>query len=129
MGLDMYIQTEDGLELFYWRKANAIHGWFERHITEHGAIENCDMYPVTKQDAENLIEDCETVLSAYDSGNKVLFERLAYSILPTTPGFFFGSYEYDKYYVQDLRNTIDGMNKVLDYIKDEQENVYYTAWW
>lgn len=31
MGLDMYLYKEKSEEVAYWRKANAIHAWFERN--------------------------------------------------------------------------------------------------
>lgn len=48
MGLDMYLTkrrpgTEGAELLAYWRKANHIHGWFERNTTD-GYIENCELY-------------------------------------------------------------------------------------
>ena len=29
MGLDMFLQDREGNEVAYWRKANAINGWFD----------------------------------------------------------------------------------------------------
>lgn len=53
MGLDMYLtcRAKSGSSehelLAYWRKANHIHGWFERNATD-GCIENCEYYPVCR---------------------------------------------------------------------------------
>ncbi|MEG0303961.1 hypothetical protein, partial [Gordonibacter sp.] len=66
MGLDMYLtrkakggNAEHEL-LAYWRKANHIHGWFERNTTD-GYIENCEYYPVCRQDLVCLMDDCRLV--------------------------------------------------------------------
>ena len=39
-------------------------------------------------------------------------------ILPTQDGFFFGSIEYDEYYMDDIYNTIEMLEKIL---KEEDE--------
>ena len=39
-------------------------------------------------------------------------------LLPTADGFFFGSTEYDEYYLKDIKNTIEILEKV---IKEDEE--------
>jgi hypothetical protein len=49
MGLDMYlgVRTEDGItEVGYWRKANAVHGWFVRECAD--GVDECQEIPVSK---------------------------------------------------------------------------------
>jgi hypothetical protein len=49
MGLDMYlgVRTEEGtLEVGYWRKANAVHGWFVRECAN--GVDECQEIPVSK---------------------------------------------------------------------------------
>jgi hypothetical protein len=49
MGLDMYlgVRTEEGIqEVGYWRKANAIHGWFVRELAN--GVDECQEIPVSK---------------------------------------------------------------------------------
>ena len=53
MGLDMYLtkrsaaaRDEQDEMVAYWRKANHIHGWFERNVA-YGELENCELYPVS----------------------------------------------------------------------------------
>ena len=50
-------------------------------------------------------------------------------ILPTSSGFFFGSTEYDEWYYQDLKNTIEQCQKVLDETDWDTEVVVYTESW
>ena len=48
MGLDMYlgVRTADGIqEVGYWRKANAIHGWFIRECAD--GVDECQEIPVS----------------------------------------------------------------------------------
>ena len=49
MGLDMYlgVRTSEGIqEVGYWRKANAIHGWFVRECGNN--VDECQEIPVSK---------------------------------------------------------------------------------
>lgn len=124
MGLDMYLTkrrrgTDDELQLVaYWRKANHIHGWFERNASD-GCIENCELYPVSKGDLACLMSDCRLVLDN---------PRYAASILPHEDGFFFGSASYDKGYFDSLRGTIERLQRVIDETA-EDEQLFYHAWW
>ena len=91
MGLDMYLTkrrrgSEDDRELVaYWRKANQIHGWFERNTCD-GYIENCECYPVCIGDLECLMADCRLVMEK---------PGCAPQVLPTTEGFLFVGASYD----------------------------------
>ena len=70
MGLDMYLTkrrrgSDAEQELVaYWRKANQIHGWFERNLAD-GYIENCELYPVLAQVISDTTEDDELFYHAW----------------------------------------------------------------
>lgn len=154
MGLDMFlykVEKEEKEEIAYWRKANAIHAWFERNCAD-GELENCQEYVVTKENLEKLKQDCETVLNSsrlvyktvpvreynYDKRDYVTVERtmnlledssVAEELLPTQSGFFFGSTFYDEWYVEDLKETVE---KIKDILKDKDLDKFtmvYSAWW
>ena len=67
-------------------------------------------------------EDGEKLESTYDFTNT----DLAVELLPNQSGFFFGSEEYNKYYLQDLKDTIKIINKTL---KHEEGEIYYSSSW
>ena len=124
MGLDMYLtkrrkgNSEEAELVGYWRKANQIHGWFERNVA-HGYIENCEMYPVCLDDLNCLVEDCKLVMG----------ERAkAPEVLPCEEGFFFGGQLYDDYYFENIAATIDMIGKVIAEATDADE-LFYHAWW
>lgn len=152
MGLDMYLykdNAQDGEEVMYWRKANQIHGWFERHCGG-GCIENCEPVSVTRGDLKTLVVTCEAVLMncemvedevvvghRYENNETVpIVEKalvvknplIAAELLPPTEGLFFGGSNYDQWYVQDLKDTVEGLRKVLD-DTDEDATFEYYAWW
>lgn len=139
MGLDMYLlvgeknkAAEKLTEIFYWRKANQIHGWFDEQLD---GVEDCHYHPVTKEQLEEQQAVCKKVLDhsklvKNEAGEKVLESSLDLEeVLPTMAGFFFGSTDYDVYYLSDVKDTYEGLSKVLADTDFENEQVYYMAWW
>lgn len=103
----------------YWRKANAIHNWFVENI--QGGVDDCNYHrEVRKEDLEELLDVCHEVLTNPD---------LAELRLPTQGGFFFGGTDYDEYYIQDIKDTIDIITKVLETTDFEKEMIYYVSSW
>ena len=123
MGLDMYLEkrktnSKEYVAIAYWRKANQIREWFNSHL-ENG-VENCEYVQVSKEDLEQLLEDCKKVLENHD---------LAEDLLPTSSGFFFGGTDYDEWYFEDLEETIKMLEQILEETDFENEDVYYYEWW
>ena len=137
-------------EVGYWRKANAIHHWFVENI-QNGVDDCCYHREVREEDLLDLLDICKRVLDScelvdgqicngysYQDGKKapimengryVKDPSVAEELLPTESGFFFGSYEYDEYYVEDIKNTIDIITKVLETTNFETEMLYYCSSW
>ena len=103
----------------YWRKANHIHNWFVEHIQD-GEDDCCYHREVTKLDLEELLDLCHEVLCNPD---------LADDRLPTCAGFFFGGTEYDEYYMDSIKETIDIITKVLETTDFETQMIYYISSW
>lgn len=100
------------LDVMYWRKANAIHGWFVNHC--QGGEDDCREYYVLREQLVELRNLCQDVLNGKDG-------------LEPTQGFFFGSYEKDEWYYKDLQETIDGIDKVLE-LPDCYDFYYRSSW-
>lgn len=115
MGLDMYLTDSKGNELGYWRKANAIHGYIVRRHS--GGVDECQKIELTRGDLKVLYARCFTVL---------LDISKAKDLLPPTEGFFFGSYEVDEDYKQDLIDTIKIINTALN---SRKRTFIYQANW
>ena len=150
MGLDMFLYKVKREEAAYWRKANAIHSWFERNVAD-GEIENCEDYYVSKEKLIKLRDDCNKVLNSlkvvdgqvkngerlengqwvplYESGKVVENASVAEELMPTERGFFFGSTDYDQYYLEDLRSTVSQIDKILEETDFDNYNIVYNAWW
>lgn len=106
-----YIMTEE----IYWRKANQIHRWFVENV--QNGVDNCAMYYVSKESLYKLKELCEKVLED---------TSLAPSYLPTQSGFFFGSTDYDSFYFDGLKYTIEKINELL---KEDYDYYKYQSSW
>lgn len=112
--------TEGNYEAAYWRKANQIRNWFVKHLDGFDYSDNGEYYTVTEGILEELIDDCNKVLENHD---------LAEEILPTSSGFFFGSYDYDDWYFSQLESTVKQLTEVIATTDWNSEVVVYTESW
>lgn len=137
-------------EVGYWRKANAIHRWFVENVQND--VDDCGRYEVSKEQLETLLEVCNEVLEnselvegqigngyTFDTnGNKIMhYEEgkyiedpsVAEELLPTTSGFFFGSTDYDEYYISDIEHTVDIIKEALATTDFDREMIVYCSSW
>ena len=105
-------------EVGYWRKANAIHRWFVDNV--QNGVDDCGVYPVSKEDLRALLAACRLIESGWEMPEKVL---------PTQSGFFFGSVEYDEWYYEDIKETIDILEKVLAETDFDNYQITYQSSW
>lgn len=117
MGLDMYLYKKNTEEVAYWRKANAIHGWFMQFTDE----DNCTPVHISMATLTQLRDDVQKVL---DEGTM----EAVMEYLPPTPGFFFGSNEVDEYYWMNLKSTLTKLNDIISTSTDDQEFEYCASW-
>lgn len=130
----------------YWRKANAIHNWIIEHCASEGEDNGADIY-LSEDEMKELLDTVNKVLEAsklvkgkikngqrstpngwediMEDGEYVEDPTVAQELLPTTSGFFFGSTEYDQYYIADLKET----KKILEQALEEGGDFYYRASW
>ncbi len=122
MGLDMEVckknrKTGESREILYWRKANQIHGWFVD--TFMNGIDECQIVYISWGVLQDLKDICKQILEDHS---------LAEELLPTREGFFFGSYEYDEDYFQELEDTVKAIDEIdLEDISDC--DLFYNASW
>lgn len=144
MGLDMYLYKET-YEIGYWRKANAIHNWFVKNLADD--VDNCQKVYVSSDNLQELLDTVNKVLASIElvdakiangqtlkngqwetvwvDGQTIKDSSVAERLLPTGSGFFFGSTDYDQYYVDDLEET----KKILEVALAEDGEYYYQASW
>ncbi len=126
MGLDMYafainadsvgsstvdVALGDGaMQLSYWRKFNALHGWMEDLYRQKGGSKesfNCTTVRLDLKDLDRL---------EMDTGNNKLIPR---------NGFFFGAQEIDS---EDLESVATFVKVARQAIADGKA-VFYDSWW
>lgn len=105
------------LEAMYWRKANAIHGWFV-NVVQDGE-DDCREYEVDREQLERLRDLCKDILEHPDAERDTDLEP--------TAGFFFGSDKKDEWYYQDLKDTVEGLDRVLS-LPDDYSFTYQASW-
>ena len=136
-------------EIAYWRKANEIHNYFVEYV-QHG-VDDCRTYDVSKKQLDDLLYKCKEVeriavlekskvvngytfengkeIPMYEDGEVIVNAEEVAAILPTQGGFFFGSTDYDKYYMEDIKYTIDILEKILEETDFDTEAVCYHSSW
>jgi hypothetical protein len=123
------------VQVGYWRKANQIHGWFERHL---GVLENLEHYSVSRELLAKLLADCQAILKTVVKGEPgehgdyevlAIDEALANETMPPTEGFFFGAGELDQWYVMSLESTVNILTPLLTEPAWAKFTFEYHAWW
>ena len=100
----------------YWRKANAVHGWFVKKIQD--GVDDCGTYPVTAEQLEELRDACKAVLAG---------EAEEEHDLAPMSGFFFGPTDDKTWYTEYLEHTVKQLDRVLkDY--DGWVFEYQSSW-
>jgi hypothetical protein len=139
-------------DVMQWRKANHIHDWFVDNVQDGN--DDCGRYHVYWEKLAELFFACQKVIEAselvdgmvfmgtvYDkdhpegtakreAGRVIKDDAVARDLLPTTEGFFFGSEEYDEWYLQDVIDTRDWLKRMFD----ERDagvpgEIYYSSSW
>ena len=109
----------------YWRKANAIHGWFVRECG--GGVDECQDIYVSREQLVTLRDKADAMLRVPANFRENVAEK---SGLQPTGGFFFGSYDYDEWYIEDMKNTVTQLDKVLAaFPEDSWGSFIYKASW
>lgn len=111
-----YITEEVG----YWRKFNALHNYIVQNCAD--GVDNCQEIEISKDEMKEILE---VLIKVHNMKNTLLeggnTEKLD-DLFPTSKGFFFGSTEYDEYYFQDVKDTIELFTELLK----EDTNDYFT---
>lgn len=119
-----YITEEVG----YWRKFNALHGWFVQNCGD--GEDKCQEIYVGEDNMKELLDvlsKVQTILNESELVTKVQkdwngkdYEVKVYDktdeveeIFAPTEGFFFGSNEIDRYFKEDVDRTIELIETLL----------------
>jgi hypothetical protein len=101
----------------YWRKANAVHKWFVDNV--QGGNDDCGDYWVSEQNLNKLLSLCKQVVEDPSLGP---------SLLPTQSGCFFGNTDYGDWYMQDIADTIEIVERALLMREQGYDLEYHSSW-
>lgn len=134
-------------EVAYWRKANQIHNWFVHNV--QGGKDDCGTYWVSKEELEELVSNCKTILETVETNKpipkdtsnwsewadlEILDTDMIEDLLPSTAGFFFGNTDYNGDYLYGLMETIEQVEPYLEKDSDDRyiygdSDFYYSSSW
>ena len=137
--------------VMYWRKANAIHGWFVRQVQND--VDDCGRYSVSVDQLNELVARCRrvlaeskmesgTIINGYtasaetggkfmpniEEGDVIANPEIADKLLPTGDGFFFGSTAYNEWYVRELIDTVAGLESAMAAASEYPGFHYESSW-
>ena len=133
-------------EVMYWRKFNALHNWFVENVQD--GRDECQTSYVDRDKIEELVGVLRQVKESLEKSKKGVVEvvggwrngeeykvpvevyedtSVAEELLPTTRGFFFGGTEYDEYYLECVKETLEVLENELG--DDNNIEFYYHASW
>lgn len=103
----------------YWRKANQVHNWFVNEVQR--GEDNCAEYYVTREQLGELLQVCKDVKASKHPD-------VVNDLLPPQAGFFFGSYEIDDWYWEQIDYTIEQLERVLATVPEGWDFAYQSSW-
>jgi len=147
-----YIEESAG----YWRKANQIHKWFVENVQDGN--DDCGSYDVSEEKLNELLSICKKIKSKcklidgkvvngqtanrstgmklvdnIEDGKVMQNSHIAAKLLPSASGFFFGSTNYDQWYMQDIDGTIQIIEDILSEKQPDKDYLdfeisYHASW-
>jgi hypothetical protein len=108
--VDVALDPDTAMQISYWRKFNALHGWMEDLYRQKRGLRhdfNCTTVRLTANDLDRL---------EMDTGNNKL--------VPVN-GFFFGAQEIDS---EDLESVATFIKVARQALADGKA-VFYDSWW
>lgn len=131
--------------VMYWRKANAIHKWFVDNV--QNGEDDCGLYEVEWEQLVELRDICKRIVDEcplrdgkvrngetfkdgewrvnVEDGKVMTNVSLAEELLPTQSGFFFGGCDYDQWYYEDAKRTVDEIDRIGSML-DERKLGFWT---
>ncbi|TCP23428.1 hypothetical protein EV207_13227 [Scopulibacillus darangshiensis] len=109
------VQRQD---VAYWRKANQIHNWFVENLQD--SVDNCSISEVKRSHIILLNNYCRMILES---------SAKAEDVLPTTPGFYFGSTTYDSFYYSEIYETHTLLAFLIQNFSFDKNYLFYQSSW
>ena len=94
-------------ERFYFRKVNCIYGY----CANHNLIEDGEVAMLDHEQMVDILDKAKEILSQTTDEKKLAKGE---ELLPTQGGFFFGSTDYDNWYLNDIAEIVGKFRSMLD---------------
>ena len=104
-------------QLMYWRKANQIHQWFVDNVQD--GEDDCGEYAVNLSQLKQLMDVCYEVMNDNSKAKE---------LLPVSEGFFFGGYDYDEYYFDQVTDTYNMLIEIIEELKEHEKQIRKDSW-
>lgn len=133
-------------EIGYWRKFNALHGWFVQNCAD--GEDSCQEIYVSKKMMDELLNILLKVKTLLDSSKKKTLtskdwndkdyeyevyecEDAVRELLSPTEGFFFGDSDINEYYKEQVEYTIKLIRSFKKEVNDDDfsASIIYQASW
>ena len=133
----------------YWRKFNALHNWFVQNCGE--GVDDCREYHVSRENLTELLDNLKKVKESLDKSTKSLAKvhvgwsnrekmyedvevydnkEVVSDLLPPVEGFFFGSNVIGEWYYNEVKETIELIEELLNEDNlSSSSDFYYRASW
>ena len=112
----------------YWRKAWPIHRWFVENV--QNGEDNCGEYRVQTDALQQLLSDCQAVLSAKDDPD--IAHDTAWAYIPPSENLEYNAFEDPReaeYYYYHIERTAKVLKHLLTDKKFEDYDFYYSSSW
>lgn len=113
-------------EIAYFRKFNALQGYFERkfyEVAEESVDVNCQNVQITEQDVTTLREACQYYLA--NEADSDGYYNVTHPELSPTEGFFYGTLSVHQYDIEKLMEVLENIEEHLT----SGDLVYYYCWY
>lgn len=102
-------------EVAYFRKVNFLMSFFNY-------TGNCEYMEITESEIKQLIDSCGKVLNERN-------EETSSELLPAQMGFFFGNYEYNDWYYENVEQVLTDFTKILNETDFNEQTILMFCWW
>jgi hypothetical protein len=123
-------------EVAYWRKFNALHGWFVNFCGDghddckpiYIGTEQFEVLLILLKTVKEKLDNSKLITKMTNNGQVEVYEceKEIEDLFPPEHGFFFGSDLIDEYYKDNVDSTIEMLEEI---VKDTSGDYYYQASW
>lgn len=120
-------------EIAYFRKVNFLMSHFcyaDKCLAEGDKNGDCTYVPITDEEVDWLIDDCNETLKKAEGFNFEDGATLDESEIPLhpQPGFFFGSTDLDEDFIEAVKEVRKTFKKIKKNLKDDEEMFMFASW-